>query len=407
MLHEDAATVSAAGHIDEIDHIDVRSNGPHAAPHSVPKGAILSVSGWAALGEGRVPATGVYVIVDDGLPLEAFHGLPRSDVADFFENQALARSGFRGVLATSHLAAGPHVLSLAVRDEAGRLIPVETAESFTIDASLDHLVLESPPSDAPATICIDALSVDGQPASEPLEAGPGSLIGIRGWAIDAPAETVGAGIFAVVGTTVVTCTYGFVRDDVAEASGNPRLRLSGFSAAVPLDGIPAGEALIRLRLVAADGVTVCDGPAIRVDVAASFAGSVEPAPAGAATQAYIEEVLVLDAGGGVRPGSRGLKPARGEQLFVRGWAIDAPNAAPARAVHVCIDELPSTAAVYGLERGDVATALGSPQLAACGFTALVPTDSLAAGPHALALRVVARDGRAFYETLQRIDFTLV
>jgi hypothetical protein len=402
----DEATMAASGHIDDVDYVDVLAPGPHASPRIVPKGAILRVSGWAALDEGRIPATGVYLIVDDGLPLEALHGLPRPDVADFYENPQLAQSGFRGVLATSHLAAGPHVVAIALRDEAGRIVPVDTAETFTLDASLDRVVLESPASEVPATIHVDALSVDGVPAAEPLEAGPGSLIGIRGWAVDAPAGTVGAGVFAVVGGTVVKCAYGFSRADVAEVLGNPRYGHSGFSAAVPLDGIPAGETLIRLRLVGADGMTVSDGPAIRVDIAASFAESTVPTPAGNATQGYIEEVLVLDAGGRVRPGSRDLRPARGEQLFVRGWAIDAPNAAPARAVHVCIDELPSTPAVYGLERGDVAAALGAPQLAACGFTALVATAAMPAGPHALALRVVARDGRSFYEMPQRIDFTL-
>lgn len=397
----------AWGKIDIIDYIDVAATGPHEAPRRVPKGAILTAFGWGALDYGRAEVTGVYVAIDGGLPLEALYGIERQDVAGFFGNERLARTGFRGVLSTAHLGPGEHVLSIAVRDAEGRLVPVSSAdETFTIEADLDELVATAPPSDWETIINIDSLSVDGRPAGEPLEAEPESLVAVRGWAIDAPARSAGTAIFGLIGSSVVKAVYGFSREDVADIHPDGDYRNCGFALQIPLGGLPPGEHTLRLRLVGADGATVHDGPAVRVDVVDFPLDTSALTPAGSLARANIDEAVVLDAQGRLRPGGRDFKLERGDQLFVRGWAVDEVNDAPARAVHLVVDDLPSVPAVYGLERPDVAGVLGKPQFAASGFTGLVATSSLADGPHTLALRVIASDGRRFYDTLQRIEFTV-
>jgi len=398
---------AAWGKIDNIDYIDVAATGPHDSPRSVPKGAILTAFGWGALDYGRAEVTGVYLSIDGGVPLEAVYGIERQDVADFFGNEHLVRTGFRGVLSTAHLTPGEHVLSIAVRDADGRLVAVSGAdETFTIDAALDELAKSAPPSEWETIIYIDSLSVDGRPAVEPLQAEPESLIAVRGWAIDAPAHGVGTAIFGLIGTTVVKGVYGFAREDVADIYSDGDYRNCGFALHVPLSGLPEGEHTLRLRLVGADGTTVHDGPAIRVDVVGFLLDTSALTPDGSLARANIDEAIVIGPQGNLRPGARDLKLAQGEQLFVRGWAVDEANDAPARAVHLVVDDLPSVPAVYGLERVDVAGVFGKPHFTASGFTGLLATSGLPPGPHSLGLRVIASDGRRFYETAQRIDFTV-
>jgi hypothetical protein len=125
------------------------------------------------------------------------------------------------------------------------------------------------------------------------------------------------------------------------------------------------------------------------------------------TTAHIDEAVVLAADGTERPHSHPLRLARGDQLLVSGWAIDAAGGTTAGAIRVWLDDLPtSSSAQYGLARSDVAAAFANPEFTACGFNALISTTSMPAGMHELALLVLDRAGRCMYETSQHVDFTL-
>jgi hypothetical protein len=112
--HQTTPALTARGRIDEFDFIDVLANGSHTAPRSVPRGAILSLRGWAVINEAPARAKGVCIRIDDGPPLAALAGLDRRDVAQAFNTVGFAASGFRGVFSTAHLALGDHIVSLAV-----------------------------------------------------------------------------------------------------------------------------------------------------------------------------------------------------------------------------------------------------------------------------------------------------
>jgi hypothetical protein len=406
MVDREAGSLTASGHIDEIDYIDVAASAPHEQPTIVPKGAILTVRGWAVLAEEPAGTTGVYAIVDDGSPLEALYGLERDDIAELYGSDVHGSCGFKAVLSTSHLAPGQHTLSLAVRDAEGRLLAVPGSESFTIESSLDRLVLEAPESESWTPIAVDSCAVDDEFAEEPLVAGPASIVSIRGWAVDSPAGTVASAVFGVAGSLAVKAAYGFPREDVVADQGGAEFRRSGFALDIPADELGPGSHAVLIRAVGADGETVYDGPIVRIDVSGFDAESALVEATASLTKASIDEIAVFDADGNVRVPSGEVRLARGEQLFVRGWAIDEVADATARAVHLCIDDLASTAAVYGLDRGDVATVFGRPDLAACGFTALLSTASLGAGAHEVAVRVIDREGRRYYDAQQRIEFTI-
>jgi hypothetical protein len=163
---------------------------------------------------------------------------------------------------------------------------------------------------------------------------------------------------------------------------------------------------MRVRVVGADGETVYDGPSVRVDVAAVSVESAALVPTGTTTSAFIDDVAVFDAAGSLKSFARDLRLQRGDQLFIRGWAIDEERGTVARAVHLCVDDLPSTPAVYGIERADVTRIFERPDLVACGFTGLIQTASMAPGAHEVAVRVIDGEGLRFYETHQRIEFSL-
>ncbi len=287
MNQQAAQKLTARGHIDEFDFIDILASGPHPASRSVPEGAILTLHGWAVIAEDPVRATGVFVRIDDGSPLAALAGLARHDVAQAFNNAEFAASGFRGAFTTAHLALGEHIITFAVRSDDGHLLEVADTLTFSIDASVEKHVL--------------------------------------------------------AGTTTPA-------------------RLGG---------------------------------------EASFALT------GEFTEAHIDEVVVLYAGGRARPHLPPLPLTRGDELLVSGWAIDAKAGTAAGTVRLLLDELPTSILVqYGLARSDVAAAFDNPEFTTCGFNTVISMASMPAGMHELALLVEDRSGRFTYETSQHVDFTL-
>jgi hypothetical protein len=399
------AAFAAAGHIDAIDYIDPFAVSTHDEPTVVPKGSVIVVRGWAALvaspGLGRV-----FVAIDDHPPLEATYGLERLDIVAAFADDAFARTGFEAACSSAHLAPGPHRLRVAIVDEAGEEHVVDGPMPFEIDATLDDVIRAADTTEAGAWIVVDRLAVDDAFAEEPLDAGATSIVRVRGWAIEEGPGT-GSALFGVIGSTVVRARYGLRRDDVAATLGAERFAECGFDLDVPMEAVPPGPHVVHLRLLGRDGTTVYAGPHVRVDVAAP-AHSDEPAAfASVIASAHIDRALIVGEHGALRGAPADLRLVRGERLFVSGWAIDEASDALARGVAVCVDEMLSFRALYGHDRDDVAASFERPELGACGFTALVPTASMPSGPHVLTLRVIARDGRHFFEASERIAFTVV
>jgi hypothetical protein len=87
----------------------------------------------------------------------------------------------------------------------------------------------------------------------------------------------------------------------------------------------------------------------------------------------------------------------GQPTAFEGFAFDPVAKAPARGVDVVVDGK-AYGSAYGGARPDVASYFKQPGLGAVGFSLALPAGALAAGPHSVRLRVVASDGKGFYES---------
>ena len=400
-----ATTFSAFGHIDEIAYLDANTGGSRERITAIPRGALLTLRGWAALVEDPGFAAGVFVMLDGGPPTEMVYGIERRDVATVMRDESFAMTGFRGILATSHLDLGEHRVTVAIRNGDGTFVPLEDAATVAIEESIEQRMLAAPTATQRTAIVVDDLKIGMQFVTEPVPATQGDFISIRGWAFDEPANALATNVYATVGSTVVSAEYGSARADVAAHRNDERFCNCGFSLEIPLDAVAPGHHAIRLRVLGADGQTIYEGQRIAVDVA-PFATGATLSPGGRPTLGTIDSTTVFDMRGHVVSNAAPLTLKRGDQLLLSGWAIDEPGDAPARGVHVCVDGIASTPAVYGLERRDVARHFHRPDLTDCGFTAILGTGSMPAGSHTAELRVIDRTGTRFYDTGQRIEFVV-
>jgi hypothetical protein len=84
-------------------------------------------------------------------------------------------------------------------------------------------------------------------------------------------------------------------------------------------------------------------------------------------------------------------------ILLNGFGFDPVAKAPAKGVDVAIDGK-AYAATYGVARADVAAYFKTPGLAATGFTLTLPAGFLVNGPHKVAVRVIAADGKGYFES---------
>jgi len=84
-------------------------------------------------------------------------------------------------------------------------------------------------------------------------------------------------------------------------------------------------------------------------------------------------------------------------LVVAGWGADPEAKGPGQGVEVVIDGHTYTAQ-YGIPRGDVAAAYKTQSYLATGFNYSVPASQFGAGAHSVSVRVIAKDGKSYYES---------
>lgn len=88
-----------------------------------------------------------------------------------------------------------------------------------------------------------------------------------------------------------------------------------------------------------------------------------------------------------------------QPILLQGFGYDPVAKAPAKGVDLVVDgKVYGTA--YGAERPDVGRYFKNPGLIAVGFKTTLPAGVLAAGPHLAMVRVVAADGKGYYDGLK-------
>ncbi|MCX6631403.1 MAG: hypothetical protein NTW28_27640 [Candidatus Solibacter sp.] len=86
-----------------------------------------------------------------------------------------------------------------------------------------------------------------------------------------------------------------------------------------------------------------------------------------------------------------------EELTASGWAVDQSAQSEASGVEIVIDGK-AYRAKTGIERMDVANYLKVPAYSRAGFSFSAPADAFGRGKHQLSLRVIAKDGKSYFET---------
>ena len=84
-------------------------------------------------------------------------------------------------------------------------------------------------------------------------------------------------------------------------------------------------------------------------------------------------------------------------IVLSGFGFDAVAKVPAKGVDLVIDGK-AYGAAYGGSRPDVASYFKTPPLALTGYTVTLPAGTLPKGPHALVVRVIAADGKGYFES---------
>jgi hypothetical protein len=91
-------------------------------------------------------------------------------------------------------------------------------------------------------------------------------------------------------------------------------------------------------------------------------------------------------------------------ISISGFGFDPAAKTPASGVDVVIDGA-AYAAAYGAAREDVANYFKSPALTATGYAVTLPAGFLVNGPHKIVVRVIAADGKGYFES-PAIPFTV-
>jgi hypothetical protein len=139
-------------------------------------------------------------------------------------------------------------------------------------------------------------------------------------------------------------------------------------------------------------------PMALAPAAAAPVAPTEGLSAGLAKRPEMAGFFVDHIGQSVDP--RGRPPAvtaAAGPILLDGFGFDPVAKAPGKGVDLVVDGK-AYGAKYGAARQDVASYFKTPGLVNVGFTTTLPAGTLAAGTHVLVVRVVATDGRGYFDS---------
>jgi hypothetical protein len=106
------------GFLDKVCGVPV--NRPDQAPIEVPAGGAIRVEGWAVDKPAGGLAEGVFIVVDEQIPIQAEYGHERTDVAEALGNAAYLNSGYTAIIPAEFLPPGRHTLTVRVVSQDGQ-----------------------------------------------------------------------------------------------------------------------------------------------------------------------------------------------------------------------------------------------------------------------------------------------
>jgi hypothetical protein len=129
--------------------------------------------------------------------------------------------------------------------------------------------------------------------------------------------------------------------------------------------------------------------------------SLPPTQVSSQTPYYIDNINGL----GISKQKQPIPLSTDKNLIVSGWAVDGEAKDAAGGVVIAIDGklYPST---YGIDRPDVADAFKTPSYKNSGFKSEIPVSEIGKGLHALSIKILTRDGKAYYSPEGKVLFEI-
>ncbi len=247
-----------AGHIDDVLVLDESSGFTTEFDGSISCDGTLLVRGWGVDATRGLPAAGIVVTLGDAM-VEAAYGDTRTDVAELYGDARLAPTGFRASIAPSATARGPSELrAYVVSSDAREIAQILGSREVHVVRGDAGVTFGEPSPAGLAAYAIDewkAVGVgDHQHGDDLLVVRRGTVVALRGWAIDSAAKRPVRGVYLIVdGRDVVRGATGRRRDDVAATYGSEALGTAGFEIRFDTTGLVAGVHRLSLGLVSWDG----------------------------------------------------------------------------------------------------------------------------------------------------------
>jgi hypothetical protein len=246
------------GMVDEISRIDLLSGDaiPLASNHTLTEGSLVRVRGWAAdLGNGSLASA---IVVRYGTErIEAAYGQRRPDIEEHFGTSVYRASGFSARFWLPH--GGRYPLQVfAIDATAATIVELPTAiEEITVLPGTLPFQLALPRRPGSARICVDGVAVDAADEVPPdmlPDVRRGSILTIRGWAVDQTSRFVPRSLHAILdGGQLLLGSLGHARSDVAAALNNADYLGCGFTVRIDTYSLAPGKHILDLAIVAPDG----------------------------------------------------------------------------------------------------------------------------------------------------------
>jgi hypothetical protein len=358
----------ARGAIDGFDYVDAYPGlVAHPRPNRIPRGAPVTVSGWAgapAPAARRAPE--VLLVVDGSRAYRA-----RAD-----------GKRFSAVVFTAELAAGGHEVRAYALDGA-RAYEAAYRPFWVYELAPDA------PAPQPGAIRlglepVTALTAGGAVLSTGAPVRGNDIVLISGWAVDGRTGAAPLGATASdAGGRRWSAPFDVPRPDIRAARGASADRL-GFEIAVPAAALGRGRHALRVAAYGADGVFAAGATELTVDVA----GAVVRFPAFARERREPAAVAAALPRAAV---------AAGETVVFEGWALDPDGRGGAGEVFVelCkanvsvpVHRLPATA---GYRRDQPPPDLPAPPVADGWFDCALDSAVLRDREYEVVAVVVAAD----------------